>query len=119
MSSEDATESTSEVNEIDLQLNKIRIEDQLEKYYYPRPTLPDMFLEERNNLRQNQYSVNAIYEWNIDGLTEYQIMNLVQEIIMVNTAYRTKQNMSDHTVTQALAVGFIGLLKGWWDHYLD
>lgn len=77
-----------------------------------------MVMEERKNLRQNQYSTNAIYEWNIKGLTKYQITNLLQEMIMVSTTYRMKQNSFDHAVAQALVVGFTVQLKDWGDHYL-
>ena len=45
------------------------------KNWYSRPTPPDMQFEER--LFQTQFSISAekLYEWNIDGLTEQEIIN--------------------------------------------
>nr|CAN84177.1 hypothetical protein VITISV_023698 [Vitis vinifera] len=59
--------------------------------YYPRPTFPDMQYEERNQYTQASYTSGTIYEWNIDGMTEYNILTKLQEMTM---------------------------LKGWWDNYL-
>ena len=42
--------------------------------YYPRPTFPDMQYEERNQYTQASYTSGTIYEWNIDGMTEYNIL---------------------------------------------
>ena len=39
--------------------------------YYPRPTFPNMQFEERNQYTQVSYTSGTIYEWNIDGMTEY------------------------------------------------
>ena len=41
--------------------------------FYPRPTFPDMQYEERNQYTQASYTSGTIYEWNIDGMTEYNI----------------------------------------------
>ena len=34
-------------------------------------------------------------------------------------AYRIKTSNSDFHAAGALVIGFTGLLKGWWDHYLS
>lgn len=34
-------------------------------------------------------------------------------------AYKTKSNIFDHVVAQALVAGFTSQLKDQWDHYLD
>lgn len=99
---------------------------------YPRPTLPDMGPEEKPFIHQNQYSAqekpfthrnqystHAIYEWNIDGLTEYNILNVLQKMTMISMAYKTKGGASDHAIAQVLVAGFTGQLRGWWDYYLD
>ena len=44
------------------------------KLYYQHSTPPYLLLEEKS-LSINSFSANNIYEWNIDGQTEYQIMN--------------------------------------------
>ena len=41
--------------------------------YHPRPTFLDMQYEERNQYTQASSTSGIIYEWNIDGMTEYNI----------------------------------------------
>ena len=67
-----SSSSESEIfSEEEHQINKItNWSSYPRKMYYPRPTLPDLVLEERGQIIQNQYSANTIYEWNIDGITE-------------------------------------------------
>ena len=86
--------------------------------YYPRPTFPDMQFEERNQYTQASYTSGTIYEWNIDGMTEYNILTKLQEMTMVSTAYKLNNRLSNRVVTQTLVVGFTSQLKGWWDNYL-
>ncbi|WJZ90314.1 hypothetical protein VitviT2T_009466 [Vitis vinifera] len=86
--------------------------------YYPRPTFPDMQFEERNQYTQASYTSGIIYEWNIDGMTEYNILTKLQEMTMVSTAYKLNNRLPDHAVAQTIVVGFTGQLKGWWDNYL-
>ena len=38
---------------------------------------------------------------------------------MVSTAYKIKNNISDHAIAQALVAGFTGQFKGCWDYYLN
>ena len=52
-------------------------------------------------------------------MSEHQIINLLHEMMMVANAYRIKTSNSDFHATGALVIGFTGLLKGWWDHYLS
>ena len=59
--------------------------------FYPRPTFPDMQFEKRNQYTQASYTNNTIYEWNIDGMTEYNILTKLQEMTMVSTTYKLKK----------------------------
>ncbi|KAL5180742.1 hypothetical protein HKD37_01G001813 [Glycine soja] len=59
------------------------------KLYYQRPTAPDLLLEERGESNFKSFSANNIYEWNIDAQTEYNIMNTLQHMTIVATAYQT------------------------------
>ena len=86
--------------------------------YYPRPTFPNMQYEERNQYIQASYTSGTIYEWNIDGMTEYNILTKLQEMTMVSTTYKLNNRLSDHVVAQTIVVGFTRQLKGWWDIYL-
>ena len=84
--------------------------------FYPRPTFPDMQFEERNQYTQASYTNGTIYEWNIDGMTEYNILTKLQEMTMVSTAYKLNNRLPDHAVAQTIVAGFTGQLKGWWDN---
>ena len=63
------------------------------KLYYPRATFPDALHEESNQNVQNSYSANAIYKWNIDGVSDYNILKILQQMVMVANVDRTKQNV--------------------------
>lgn len=44
------------------------------RYYYPRPT-PAFVLFEKNSMNSAlSYDSRSIYNWNIDGQSDYQIM---------------------------------------------
>lgn len=89
------------------------------KNYYSKLSFPDVQLEERNYQLAASYDGSSFYEWNIDGMSEHQIINLLHEMMMAANAYRIKTSNSDFHVIGALVIGFTGLLKGWWDHYLS
>ena len=88
------------------------------KLYYQRPTALDLLLEERGENNFQSFSANNIYECNIDAQMEYNIMNILQHMTMVATAYQTSYECSEETIIDILVVGFSGQLKGWWDNYL-
>ena len=54
--------------------------------WYPRPTPPNLQFEERNS---SQFSISSgkLYEWNIDGLAEQEILNKIQHMTMVANNY--------------------------------
>ncbi|KAH1241632.1 polyprotein [Glycine max] len=72
------------------------------KLYYRRPTAPDLLLEERGENNFKSFSANNIYEWNIDAQTEYNIMNTLQHMTMVATAYQTSHECSEETIIDIL-----------------
>ena len=76
-------------------------------------------LEERDFQLPCYYDGTSFYEWNVEGLSEPQIINLLKQKLMAANAYKLRNNNSDHSAANALVIGFIGLLKGWWDHYLS
>ncbi|GKD83856.1 hypothetical protein Tco_1350695, partial [Tanacetum coccineum] len=85
--------------------------------YYNRPTLPDIQYEERPTRQQALYDGMSIYEWNLDGQTEYQILNILQEMTMASNAYKAHKN-NESKIVEILISGFTGSLKGWWDNYI-
>ena len=52
-------------------------------------------------------------------MSEHQIINLLHEIIIVVNAYKIKTNNFDFLVVGTLVIGFTGVLKEWWGHYLN
>jgi hypothetical protein len=88
------------------------------KNWYSRPTPPDLQFEER--FLQTQFSVSSekIYEWNIDGLSEQELLNKMNHMSMVAIAYDANQNLSQSEIVDLLATGFSGTLRSWWDKHL-
>ncbi|KAH1210398.1 hypothetical protein GmHk_15G044720 [Glycine max] len=72
------------------------------KLYYQRPTAPDLLLEERGENNFKSFSANNIYEWNINAQTEYNIMNTLQHMTMIATAYQTSHECSEETIIDIL-----------------
>ena len=90
-----------------------------QKNWYPQPSFPDIQFEEKTLQTQAHYDGLAIYEWNIDGLSDYLIMNVVNEMMMAADAYKLQGQKSNHQIAQVLVTRFTGQLKDWWDKYLD
>ena len=63
------------------------------------------------------YISKGLYEWNIDGCSEHEILNIFHEIIMAATAYSTENE--DHEVVEFLLAAFTGVLRGWWENSLN
>ena len=68
-------------------------------------------------MNRSQYDGTSVYEWNIDGYTEHQIMNIIQEMNIAINAYKSKGN-SQSQIASLLFSGFTGTLKSWWDMYV-
>ena len=88
----------------------------LTKNWYPRPTPPDLQFEERNS-NQTSVSSGKLYEWNIDGLTEQEILNKIQYMTMVTNNY-LNEGHSHIEVIELMSLGFTGKLLQWWNNYL-
>ncbi|KAH6823414.1 hypothetical protein C2S53_000152, partial [Perilla frutescens var. hirtella] len=78
---------------------------------------PDLGISK--HISQSRYNDSSIYEWNIDGLTEYNILNTLQQMTMAANAYKTQKGTHDKTIAELLIAGFSGQLKGWWDYHLN
>ncbi|GAV88189.1 hypothetical protein CFOL_v3_31612, partial [Cephalotus follicularis] len=78
---------------------------------------PDLQIEEKGKFTQASYQSGTIYEWNIDGMNEYHIINKLQEMTMVSNAHKIRNN-SDKAVANILITGINGQIKGWWDNVL-
>ena len=106
--------------EQDPQINRIahKFKQQTKtRNYYPRTTPLDLQYEEMNQIVRSKYDEDGIYEWNIDDVSDHQVLNILQEMIMASIAYKSKENF-DHLICVHLVAGFTGQLKGWWDNAL-
>ncbi|GAV85198.1 LOW QUALITY PROTEIN: zf-CCHC domain-containing protein/MP domain-containing protein, partial [Cephalotus follicularis] len=113
-SSDDSIQEITKLSTI--KIDPLKIES-LTSYYY-RPTYPDLQIEERGKFTQAAYQSGTIYEWNIDGMNEYHIINKLQEMTMVISNAHKIRNNSDKAVANILIAGFAGQIKGWWDNVL-
>ncbi|KAG7947753.1 hypothetical protein I3843_14G110000 [Carya illinoinensis] len=89
----------------------------LTKNWYSRPTPPDLQYEERGFHSQFSVSANQIYEWNIDGFSEQEILNTLNRMSMVAVAYYNNK-LSQTEIVDILTHGFSGMLRAWWDKHL-
>ena len=88
------------------------------KNWYSRPTPPDMQFEERVFQTQFSISIDKLYEWNIDGLSEQEIFNKMSHMSMVGIAYQNNHDLDQPEIVNLLVTSFSGTLRGWWDSYL-
>ena len=88
------------------------------KNWYSRPTPPDMQFEERVFQTQFSVSIDKLYEWNIDGLSEQEIFNKMSHMSMVGIAYQNNHDLDQPEIVNLLVTSFSGTLRGWWDSYL-
>ena len=86
--------------------------------YYTRPSPPDLQYEERGTFSMNHFDGQSIYTWNLDGKSEHEILNTLQEMTMAMTTYKTK-GLDPRTQAIACINGFQGQLKYWWDNFLS
>ncbi|KAL0004123.1 hypothetical protein SO802_011684 [Lithocarpus litseifolius] len=67
--------------------------------------------------RKARCSADKLYEWNIDGLSEQEIINKMAQMSMVGTAYLNNHSYGHSEIVELLVTGFTGTLRGWWDSY--
>ena len=69
---------------------------------------------------QTQFFVSAdkLYERNIDGLSEQEIINKMSHMSTVGIAYQNNHDLDQPKIVNLLVIGFSGTLHGWWDSYL-
>ncbi|RVW83333.1 hypothetical protein CK203_038862 [Vitis vinifera] len=106
--------NTISLSDEDFEINK----DLLRKDFYSEvnkqrndwffSTVPKF--EERNQYTQASYTSGTIYEWNIDGMTEYNILTKLQEMTMVSLRDEDGQDIEDAVATLIYSISkhFIG-----------
>ena len=88
------------------------------KNRYSRPIPPDMQFEERAFQTHFSVSADKLNEWNIDGLSEQEIINKMSHMSMVGITYQNNHDLDQPEIVNLLVTGFSGTLHGWWDSYL-
>ena len=68
-----------------------------------------MQFEERVFQTQFSVSVDKLYEWNIDGLSEQEIINKMSHMSMVGIAYQNNHDLDQPEIVNLLVTGFLEL----------
>ena len=79
---------------------------------------PRYVVEERPFQTQFSVSANKIYEWNIDGFSEQEIINKMGHMSMVGIAYINNHDLNHPEIVDLPVTGFSGTLNGLRDSYL-
>ena len=83
------TNNTNEVNRLKFKGNTTSTSRPNTLKYYRRPTFPDGQYEDRDSvLNCSQYDGTSVHEWNIDGWSEHQILNIIYAMNMAINAYK-------------------------------
>ena len=83
-SSRTSSDNENEIKHLENQFRDLEVKrlhhptsTSLTKNWYPRPTPHDLQFEEWNVSNQFSISFGKLYEWNIDGLSEQEILNKI------------------------------------------
>lgn len=88
------------------------------KKYYRRPTPVDLQFKEISKMPKIHFEGNVLCEWNIDGLSKYQILNMINHMLVYSNA-RYIHNWKQEHIIRAITSSFMGQLNGWWLDYLS
>ncbi|ESQ29478.1 hypothetical protein EUTSA_v10024098mg, partial [Eutrema salsugineum] len=113
LANESYSSETSEQNSTP-EINRLGRENHQDHQIISAPDLGQI-----QTIEQSRFNSSSVYDWNIDGISEYNILNFLQKMTMAANAYRTQVGNEDRTVAELLIAGFSGQLKGWWDNYLN
>ncbi|KAG2725090.1 hypothetical protein I3760_01G050200 [Carya illinoinensis] len=66
--------------------------------WYSKPTPPDLQFEEKIFQSQSSYSADKTYEWNIDGMSEQEILNTMSKMSLhfIGTPFNITNCVSDY-----------------------
>lgn len=65
------------------------------KNYYLKPTPSDIQFEERHLTSTSTFGADLFYKWNIDGISKYEILNILHEIIMHTNVLKNSNRSHD------------------------
>ena len=61
-----------------------------QKLYTIQKQLHQILELKKKPIFQNKYNANVVYEWNIDGISEYNILNTLYQMKMVLNVHKTQ-----------------------------
>lgn len=94
----------------DLTLNKLK--------FSKTPRRPNLIsIEKPQTINPHSFDSYSIYEWNIDGLSVGQKMQVIIKMQMYANALRQAGN-TELAITKLITSGFTGQLGDWWGTYL-
>ena len=70
------------------------------------------------NKQQTSLCASSIYEWNIDGMIDYQIMEQLHRMLMYAFVYKGNVNI-DSDIAKFIINCFTRVLNGWWHNNLN
>ena len=62
-----------------------------QKLYTIQKQLHQILELKKKPIFQNKYNANVVYEWNIDGISEYNILNTLYQMKMVLNVHKTQK----------------------------
>uniref|UniRef100_A0A7N2LRN2 DUF7746 domain-containing protein n=1 Tax=Quercus lobata TaxID=97700 RepID=A0A7N2LRN2_QUELO len=74
------------------------------------------YFEEKNVSNQFSVSSDKLYKWNMDRLSEQEIIIKIQHMVMVANNYLNEGRPHTKAV-ELMVLGFTGKLLSWWNHY--
>jgi hypothetical protein len=62
-------------------------------------------------INQHRFNASSLYEWKIDGMFEYNILNTLQQMTIAVNAYKTQIETPDKVIAEFLITDFSNQLK--------
>ena len=56
---------------------------------------------------QSRFNASSVYEWNLDGMSEYQVLGLLQQMTIAANAYKTQTGSMDKAIAKLLIASFL------------
>ena len=101
---EQSSDNESELNNPS-QINPILVTTNKKWKSLTKPIALDLTMEDTST-KTNGFNANNVYEWNIDGKSEYNIMQMLQHMTMVCTAYQTAHDSTGEAIASIIVSGF-------------
>ena len=54
----------------------------MKRNWYHKSSFSDVPLEEKTQMTQTTYEASCIHEWNINGLSDHLLINVINEMLM-------------------------------------